>query len=141
MTYYRTDVPNTASELFDGEVVIAHYGSGHYYSVSQGGALIWQGLRCGLSVAEIIDWLTGHFEADAATIRAQVEAFLARLGEEGLLIEAGAPKEIVVPPTVAIEAWREPVFERFDDLQELLLLDPVHDVTEAGWPHRSDEPE
>ena len=27
-----------------------------------------------------------------------------------------------------------PVLDRFDDLRELLFLDPVHDVSEAGWP-------
>src|SRR4051812_38031759 len=140
VTYYRTNVPDTASELFDGEVVIAHYGSGLYYSVSQGGALIWRGLHCGLSVSEIVDWLTGHFEAEAAALPAQVGAFVARLRDEGLLIEVAACEKIGEPPAITVEAWREPVFERFDDLQELLLLDPVHNVTEAGWPHRPDDP-
>jgi hypothetical protein len=28
------------------------------------------------------------------------------------------------------------VLERYTDMQELLLLDPIHDVDESGWPHR-----
>jgi hypothetical protein len=140
VTYYTTDVPDTVSELFDGEVVIAHYGSGLYYSVSQGGALIWQGLRCGLSVSEIVEWLSGHFEAEAAAMPAQVEAFVAKLREERLLIEVSAREKIGERPTITVKTWREPVFESFDDLRELLLLDPIHEVTEAGWPHRPDDP-
>jgi hypothetical protein len=27
-----------------------------------------------------------------------------------------------------------PVLDRFDDLRDLLFLDPVHDVSDAGWP-------
>ena len=28
-----------------------------------------------------------------------------------------------------------PALERFTDMEDLLLLDPVHDVEEMGWPH------
>jgi hypothetical protein len=30
---------------------------------------------------------------------------------------------------------------RFDDMQEMLLLDPIHDVAETGWPHRPADPD
>ena len=30
--------------------------------------------------------------------------------------------------------YRSPAIERFDDLEELLVLDPIHEVDEAGWP-------
>jgi hypothetical protein len=26
--------------------------------------------------------------------------------------------------------------QKFTDMQELLLLDPIHEVDERGWPHR-----
>ena len=29
-----------------------------------------------------------------------------------------------------------PAFDRYTDMAELLLIDPVHDVDEAGWPFR-----
>ena len=28
--------------------------------------------------------------------------------------------------------------EKYDDMQELLLLDPIHEVDEAGWPVKKD---
>lgn len=139
LTYYRTDVPDTASELFDGELVIAHYGSGHYYSLSQSGALVWQGLRHGLSSAEVASWLAGHFTADALTMPEQVAAIIAGLESDGLLAAVEQRAKSGEHPVIALEKWNEPVLERFDDLQELLLLDPVHDVSEAGWPHRPDD--
>lgn len=140
MTYYRTDVPDTASEVFDGEVVIAHYGTGLYYSVSRSGALIWQALRHGLSAVEATDWLAGHFPAAAPGLQAQVEAFVGTLKDKGLVVEVEARDRAGELPEVAAGPWQEPTLDSFDDLQELLLLDPVHDVTEAGWPHRPDDP-
>ena len=139
MSYFRTDVPDTASEVFDGEVVIAHYGTGLYFSIPPSGALIWQGLGHGLSVAETVSWLAGQFPADAAAIPAQVEAFVADLVAKTLLVEVAEPVRAGELPAIVLTTWQEPAVESFDDLQELLLLDPVHDVTEAGWPHRPDD--
>lgn len=139
VSYFRTDVPDTASELFDGEIVIAHYGTGLYFSISHAGALIWQGLRHGLSTAETADWLAGHFTQDAAVIPGQVDAFVASLLERELLIAVGARDKAGELPAITLAAWQAPALDGFDDLQELLLLDPVHDVTEAGWPHRPDD--
>jgi hypothetical protein len=28
-----------------------------------------------------------------------------------------------------------PIFERYDDMRDLLTLDPIHEVSEEGWPH------
>lgn len=139
MPFYRTDVPDTASELFDGELVIAHYGSGLYYSLSTTGALVWQGLRHGLSVDEVADWLGQHFVAAGNVVAEEVRAVIDRLVEEALVVEVEASVNVGPLPALADAAWSTPALERFDDLQELLLLDPVHDVSDAGWPHRPDD--
>ncbi len=31
-------------------------------------------------------------------------------------------------------AFEAPVLESYSDMQDLLLLDPIHDVDDAGWP-------
>lgn len=37
--------------------------------------------------------------------------------------------------------YRPPVLEVFADMQDLLLLDPIHDIDEVGWPvARPDSP-
>jgi hypothetical protein len=38
------------------------------------------------------------------------------------------------PLTAAAAITAAPVLEKYTDMQELLLLDPIHDVEEAGWP-------
>jgi len=53
------------------------------------------------------------------------------LGEE-LIAPGAAPAATQVP--VITGAWVAPRLEKFTDLQTLLLLDPIHDVDEQGWP-------
>jgi len=42
-----------------------------------------------------------------------------------------APIGEMIPVTIA---YAPPVLETFSDMQDLLLLDPIHEVDDAGWP-------
>ena len=139
MPFYRTDIPETASELFDGELVIADYGSGLYYAVSVTGSLIWQGLRHGLADHEVVRWLAGHFTSDSTVLPGVVATFISQLLDHRLLIAVPSAPPGPALPVLASESFAMPSLERFEDLQELLLLDPVHDVDETGWPRRASD--
>ncbi len=137
MNTYSTVVPEIASEIFDGELVIANYKLGFYYSISTEGSWIWQGLAHGLTVSQIVQWLSSRFESQAAELPALAEDFVRKLIAEGLVRDASS----ISTPTMELPAltgslFGTPTIERFDDLQELLLLDPVHDVDLEGWPRR-----
>jgi hypothetical protein len=41
-----------------------------------------------------------------------------------------------MPLPATRRGYDPPVLNRYDDLQKLALLDPIHDVEEAGWPNR-----
>ena len=62
-------------------------------------------------------------------------AFLDALVAEGLVSDTpGTEKrtvEVALPAT-----FTAPNLETFTDLQELLMLDPIHEVDAAGWPHK-----
>ena len=34
-------------------------------------------------------------------------------------------------------AFEAPVLEKYTDMQTLLLVDPVHEVDDRGWPHEA----
>lgn len=140
MQRYSTDIPQTASEVFDGELVIAHYGSGLYYALSPSATLVWQALGAGLGEDEVVAWLAGHTGLARDELAAQVRGVIKRLLDEELLLPVDTPAAagsatLPAPPAAPFAA---PQIERFSDLQELMLLDPVHDVAEAGWPRRAD---
>ncbi len=136
---YTTIVPEVASEIFDGELVIANYKSGLYYSISVEGSCIWQGLAHGLTVSQVAEWLSGRFPGQASELPSLVEGFVGKLAAEGLVLKASksdsSAREL---PILTGSIFAQPEIERFNDLQELLLLDPVHDVDHTGWPRRPD---
>ena len=62
---------------------------------------------------------------------------------EGLVADAGTGVE--TPGTLQLSENRQtrrpfemPTLEKYTDMQDLVLIDPVHQVDEAGWPRRPD---
>jgi len=51
--------------------------------------------------------------------------------------ENGSSAPVEAAPR-AKEPFERPVLEKFTDVQELLALDPVHDVDGSGWPRPKD---
>ena len=67
-----------------------------------------------------------------------VTRFVERLLEEALLVAAngdGRPLRLRPSRTAPPRLVREPRLDKYTDMQELLLLDPIHEVDERGWPN------
>ncbi len=129
---FEVAAPQCVAEDFDGEIVILNMDSGVYFSVRDAGAMLWRSLAAGHSVDALIG-LTG---GDAQVIGA-INSFVDEIVREGLMRPATEPASPESAPTldVALLARDAPTLEAFHDMQELLLLDPVHEVdAEIGWP-------
>ena len=120
---YEVNKPDVVDESVDGEALIVHLGTGAYYSARGAGDIAWQLLAKGATASEIAARTGG----DAAAIA----AFAGELLGEGLLRHRTREPEQDGAVGAITEA---PVLEKYTDMQELLLLDPIHDVEEAGWP-------
>ena len=125
--------PKVSHQCIDGEVVIINLENGSYYSLLDLGARLWELIAAGRSRAELMALVGETYGSDEAT--ASTAAFLDALVAEGLVTdEPVAEKQavsIALPPTFVPAK-----LETFTDLQELLMLDPIHDVDTAGWPHK-----
>jgi Coenzyme PQQ synthesis protein D (PqqD) len=136
-TRYQVCSPQVIHETIDREVVIINLESGNYYSLRGTGARVWAGVAGLAGTGEIAADLARAYEGvpDAG---ASVADFLADLEAEGLI--APVPDGSHIHPTWSPEGpaedpFQAPVLERFTDMQDLILLDPVHEVDEAeGWP-------
>ena len=70
-------------------------------------------------------------DVSSVAARRVADATRHQLGESVPSTEATSRDGL--PPLGA--AWTAPVLEVFTDMEDLLLLDPIHDVSEAvGWP-------
>ena len=140
---YEINAPHIVHEVFeDAEAAIINLKNGNYYSLDPVGADFWQLLATGPTVAQMTQALQTRYEASAGVLQEAVSNFVATLQSEDLIV-AVTTDSVVAPalPELAGGGKRRfaaPVLERYNDMQELLLLDPIHEVEEAGWPHRAE---
>lgn len=131
--------PSVVHEMLDGEVIVIHLERGFYYSLQDVAGQLWMKLTQSRSVDEIVDELAPRCGATPEVMRYAVLSFVDRLLQEQLLAPRGdaLPSPLPVPPAPAelpAAIAQALAFQRFDDVAELLKLDPVHDVDDVGWP-------
>jgi len=130
--------PRIISETLDDEIIAINMRSGAYYSLRGLGACIWSRLSAGTATDDLVGELEDHYRE--IQVASPVNEFLARLAAEDLVREVQpdvAATASDVPLLPLPELFEPPDFERFTDMENLLLLDPVHEIDERGWPHRA----
>ncbi len=140
MQFCQVNRPEVVMESFEGEVILVQMKTGNYYSLQGSGQVIWDLIERGRSVEEIGDWLVANCEGDAEEIRCALRNLVNDLTGEGLITPSqgtsASGAQDTLPPRESRQPFAAPVLERYTDMQELLLLDPIHDVDESGWPAR-----
>ena len=140
---YAVNAPSVISEVIDGETIVLNFESGHYYSFNPSASEIWLSLAAGHPVTATIESVARRFGVEPSAIRADVETFVRSLEAESL-IRSSANGASASPPApgasdgAALGAFAPPAFEKFTDMEELLLLDPIHEVGDTGWPRKPD---
>ena len=129
------NAPLVVSETIDGEAVIMHHGSGRYFDIAGSGALIWQGIEQGASIAGIAAHLAAGHGLAADEAGAMVADFVHTLASHDL-VRADVTRTVAALPAPETPGGPlvAPVLGVHDDLADMLLLDPIHDVDEVGWP-------
>jgi len=134
---YGVDGATVVSDIIDGEAVILHRVSGYYFSTDGVGCLIWEWIGGGQSRVSILKGLNERFAADPAEIEIAVDAFLADLVNHKLIREIDSDIGRVTKASAGPQTkstFAPPVLHVYSDLRQMILLDPIHDVSEAGWP-------
>lgn len=125
-------------ERLDGEVVAINMTTGRYYSLSGPAADVWWLLDQRVARRRWIETLTTMYPSGDVT--AGLDDFVSRAVSAGLVRHCAQPSDSsnVPPQDFARGSWSEPRLEEFEDLQDLILVDPIHDTTALGWPHIAD---
>ncbi len=137
---YQLNDKEVVSEVLDGEVIAIHLQSGIYYSMQESGAHIWNALLGGWSTEEIATQLVQDPELERERIGADIAHFVATLLAESLIVPKDGEPGARPDAPLSHGAYATPELHKYTDMQELLLVDPIHEVTEEGWPIRA-EPE
>lgn len=148
---FRINRPRVIHETIDGEVVMIDFDTGNYYSLNKAGADIWGLISRGATLGETIEGVSSLYSGRGEVIEDGVSRLVAELKQEEL-IEPCAPGEceLHVGPDRQLEnpsdgdkpEFEAPALFKYNDMQDLLLLDPIHEVDESGWPStKTDAPD
>ena len=135
---HELNAGDLTAETIAGDAVILNLASGVYYGLQGAGALAFAMLEAGLTTDEVAAALADRFEVEADTARADAEALLTDLLDEGILRTSAdgstprpIPEDAAPPPGTAYET---PALDRYDDMGELLALDPpMPGVADTPW--------
>ncbi len=146
---FRVNRPKVVDQTIDGEAVIINLETGKYYSLLRSGALIWGLIADSASTADIVAALAGKYQGTHEVFEHAVAGLVRELSDEGLIspVLDGDPPLSVSPAWASVSIgetqrlpFEPPLFEKFEDMKYLMLLDPVHEVNEGeGWPRAKSE--
>jgi DNA-binding NarL/FixJ family response regulator len=141
MTHYQVNSPNVIHEIIDGEAVLVNMANGSYYSIDSVGAVVWDYIEKGLSGSQIVEAISDQYAGEQAEIATGIEQLIGDLEAEQLIVAAEsttnnykAAAESQANPLQNKPKFVPPILNKYTDMEDLLLLDPIHDVDETGWP-------
>lgn len=130
--------PHCSAEMFDDEIIAINLDTGIYFSMKNTANLIFTDLCNGHPTESILAAAPA-----GSRLYLSIEKFIQELLLNGLLRPTITPTEIFSKPlfqATSPELTESPILETYADMQNLLLLDPVHEVDKiGGWPIISDD--
>ncbi len=134
---FRIQAPRVVHETIDDETIVIDFDDGTYYSLRTTANFIWQLLETA-STAQIVEAVCQHYTDDSAEIESSVRAFLDQLIQADLIAKTdeGTSQSVLAAIDGPPLPFTPPLLEEYTDMQDLLLLDPIHEVDTQGWPAR-----
>jgi hypothetical protein len=137
---YRVNAPHVIAETIGGETIIVHLSTGCYFNLGGSAVDVWEGVAAGRAHSAITQQLLARYDAGEAEVESAVARILDELEREELIVvsdEDGASTvdSAAVDPSAPRAPFEEPSLSKFTDMQDIILLDPVHEVDARGWPH------
>jgi hypothetical protein len=140
---YRLRKNDLSLERLDGEIIAIDFISGKYLSfIGPSADLLW---LVQSSVPRAKWWgLVGESFVrvpSQAGVDAEIDAFLSSMVELGIIESSDEVVGVVesLPNDYVRGGWTQPVYAIEDDLVDLLIIDPIHDASDDGWPQTSSE--
>jgi hypothetical protein len=122
----RPNTNDVAAKVIDGEAIIMNLSNGLYFSMDEVGSALWEMVEAGCSLEEMAGALNDRYQVARDTAEADIGKLAEQLVEEGLVIVSEDGGEAVAPPAGAdaVGPYSAPTLTRYDDMADLLALDP-----------------
>lgn len=140
MTNYKLNEEKMFADINDGVAIIINGETGIYYGMNGFGTSIFENLINGASTEAILNELK-KIPNISPDIEIRFNAFVDAIVEKELLIPSDdvAEVEVSINLTSACDDEFALSVNEYNDAQELLLADPIHEVKEeTGWSPEKD---
>ena len=120
----RAHTENTVVQSIQDEIVLVNLESGIYYFLNGSAALIFALLDAGCAQESLLTKLTELFSTEVTNFSSEIDNFVSALLAESLMVE-GAGNSGLIAEDFLSKPFVAPVLNKCEDLQDLLLLDPI----------------
>ncbi len=137
---FRVDEREVIHETLEGESVLVHLGTGAYFSLLGAATVIWASVVEGRSAEEIVGAVQAAYDGDPDQVARETMALLGSMVEHRLATPCANGTATATPPARSDTPkvpYLSPKLEAFEDMQDLLLLDPIHETDDHGWPKKA----
>jgi hypothetical protein len=127
-------------ERLGGEVVIISFETGKYFNTNGPAADLLYLIEKGIPQVKWESILANAFQNFHLNLGG-IEKFLKQAFDERIIITGASHSktDINLPSDYKRNTWSAPQLSVFDDLADLLLVDPIHETSTEGWPKTKDE--
>jgi hypothetical protein len=137
---YMINRPDVVSEEMGNEIVVINLESGCYYTLNETASIIWNLISNGFSNKKIINHIIENHKVAKKTFIKDIEDFLKLMIEEKLIVESDGDikgdQKVNFQVNEEATDYQRPTIKKQSDMQEMLKLDPIHEVTDVGWPNK-----
>jgi hypothetical protein len=134
---WRTRPTDLVAETLSDETLVIDTASGVFFSLRALASTLWTILERGASAGELHAAVTDRF-GEVPGVDADIASFVSALEADGLVVD-GTTAELGASRTAPVwpDRYTAPIVKKYDDMADLLLVDPIHDVAaDQGWPNK-----
>lgn len=139
----RINTPHVIHEIIDGEAVLVNLESGNYYSMDHVGAFIWNLIEQQAQFDQVFSAVANQYSGSTEEIESGITQLFDQLEAEKLIVAAESTNGDSPFQETSSEGekltFELPVLHKYTDMVDLLLLDPIHEVDDTGWPNLTDQ--
>ncbi|NRA39009.1 MAG: PqqD family protein [Planctomycetes bacterium] len=137
---YKINKEFVVFEHLDAELTVINLKEGHYFLGRESAIEVFLMLEEPKTVDDMVSQTQAIYSVEDSIARNEIDALLKMWLENDLIMATDESSTLAVKNDTELgaelKAWIKPAFIAFDDMRDLLLLDPIHetDLDQQGWP-------
>ena len=139
MTNYKLNDEKMFADITDGIAIIINSETGIYYGMNGFATNVYENIASGASVESVLEAVKA-LDGAPASLEENFKMFIDAMIEKEIIVPASEGNSAVsINAGLAKEDEFALTLKEYDDAQELLLADPIHEVKEeTGWTPEKD---